>query len=106
MAATHAFTLKSITLVESVGMSSAPKFYVMSHRSAPRMLAALAGLVHHSQRTHGDEHKRAQDNDQGAFHSDLAPRLSLAEFSWFRNEPGMNVLPLRRSKLIASRFGQ
>ena len=36
------------------------------------MLAALTGLVHHSQRAHGDEHKRDQDNDQGAFHSGLA----------------------------------
>ena len=51
-----------------------PKFHVMSHRSAPRMLAALTGLIHYSQRTHGDEHNRDEDNDQGAFHNDLAPR--------------------------------
>ena len=40
------------------------------------MLAALTGVVHHSQRAHGHEHKRAQHNDQGAFHSDLAPRAA------------------------------
>jgi hypothetical protein len=38
------------------------------------MLAALTGLIHYSQRTHGDEHNRDEDNDQGAFHNDLAPR--------------------------------
>ena len=41
------------------------------HRSAPRMLAALTSLVHHGQRTHGDEHDRDQGNDQGVLHSDL-----------------------------------
>jgi hypothetical protein len=33
------------------------------HRSAPRMLAALAGLVHHCKRADGDEHNRDKDND-------------------------------------------
>ena len=35
------------------------------------MLAALTSLVHHGQRTHGDEHDRDQGNDQGVLHSDL-----------------------------------
>jgi len=46
--------------------SAVPNFYVVlyaRHRSAPRMLAALAGLVHHRQRADGDEHNRDEDND-------------------------------------------
>ena len=33
------------------------------HRSAPRMLAALAGVVHDRQRADGDEHNRDKDRD-------------------------------------------
>jgi hypothetical protein len=40
------------------------------------MLAALAGFVHHSQRAHGDEHNRDQDNDEGAFHGASRPPLT------------------------------
>jgi hypothetical protein len=46
--------------------SDLPSFYVVpygGHRSAPRMLAALTGLVHHRQRADGDEHNRDKDND-------------------------------------------
>jgi hypothetical protein len=58
------------------------------------MLAALTGLVHHRQRANGDEHNRDKDKDQGALHSDLAPPAhSLLEFSCFRDEPTVNVLP-------------
>jgi DNA polymerase IV len=56
--------------------SSAVSFYVVpyrGHRSAPRMLAAPPGLVHHRERADGDEHNRDEDNDKGALHSDLAP---------------------------------
>jgi hypothetical protein len=53
------------------------------------MLAGLAGLVHDRQR---DENSHDDDNDQGALHRDLAlPSHSLAEFSWFKNEPRVNV---------------
>jgi hypothetical protein len=48
------------------GPSAAPSFYVVlfaGYRSAPRMLAALAGLVHHRQRANGDEYNRDKDND-------------------------------------------
>lgn len=77
--------------------SAVPNLYVMAHRSTPRVLAALAGFVHHSQRAHGDEHNRDQDNDEGAFHGASRPR-SPVEFSWFKNEPRVNSLSLRRSK--------
>jgi len=46
--------------------STLPSFYVVpygGHRGAPRMLAALAALVHHRQRADGDEHNRDEDND-------------------------------------------
>jgi len=46
--------------------SALPGFYVLpyaGHRSAPRMLAALAGVVHDRQRADGDEHNRGEDND-------------------------------------------
>jgi hypothetical protein len=46
--------------------SSAVSSYVVpyrGHRSAPRMLAALAGFVHHRERADGDEHSRDEDND-------------------------------------------
>jgi hypothetical protein len=49
-----------------IAASAAPGFYVVphvGHRGAPRILAALAGLVHHSQRADGDEHNRDKDND-------------------------------------------
>jgi hypothetical protein len=36
---------------------------VFMWRSAPRMFAALAGLVHHCHRAHGAEHNRDKDND-------------------------------------------
>jgi hypothetical protein len=36
---------------------------VFMWRSAPRMFATLAGLVHHRERTGGDEHNRNKDND-------------------------------------------
>jgi len=63
------------------------------------MSAALTRLVHHNQRAHGDEHNPDQDNDQGALHSDLAPSRSIfGLFSWFRNEPRVNISSLRRSK--------
>jgi hypothetical protein len=45
--------------------SAVPNFYVMlyaGHRSAPRMLAGLAGLVHDSQRAQGYEHNCDDDN--------------------------------------------
>ena len=35
------------------------------------MLAALAGVVHHRQRAHGDKHNRDEDNDYGALHGVL-----------------------------------
>jgi hypothetical protein len=44
----------------------ADRFYVVpygGHRSAPPILAALAGLVHHRQRADDDEHNRDKDND-------------------------------------------
>jgi hypothetical protein len=47
------------------GTSAVPNFYVMlyaGHRSAPRMLAGLAGLVHDSQRAQGYEHNCDDDN--------------------------------------------
>jgi hypothetical protein len=59
-----------------IAASAAPGFYVVphvGHRGAPRILAALAGLVHCSERADGDEHNRDKDNDQGALHGDLAP---------------------------------
>jgi hypothetical protein len=43
-----------------------PSFYVVPYggrRSAPLMLAALAGLVHHRQRAHGDKQNRDEDNE-------------------------------------------
>jgi hypothetical protein len=46
--------------------SALPGFYVLPYagrRSAPRMLAALAGVVHDRQRADGDEHNRGEDND-------------------------------------------
>jgi hypothetical protein len=46
--------------------SVGPNFYVVlyaGHRSAPRMLASLAGFVHHRQRANGDEHNRDKNND-------------------------------------------
>jgi hypothetical protein len=46
--------------------SAVPSFYVVpyaGHWSTPRMLAALAGLVHHRERACGDEHNRDKDND-------------------------------------------
>jgi hypothetical protein len=46
--------------------SALSRFYLMPHGghwSAPRMLAALAGLVHHRERADGDEHNRDKDND-------------------------------------------
>jgi hypothetical protein len=46
--------------------AAAPSFYVLlydGHWSTPRMLAALAGLVHHRQRAKSDEHNRDKDND-------------------------------------------
>jgi len=46
--------------------SAVPSFCVVvyaGHRSAPRVLAALAGVVHDRQRADGDEHKRDEDND-------------------------------------------
>jgi hypothetical protein len=64
--------MRSADLID--GNSAVPKCYMMpngGHRSAPRMLAALTSLVHHGQRTHGDEHDRDQGNDQGVLHSDL-----------------------------------
>ena len=61
------------------------------------MLAALTGLVHYSQRTHGDEHNRDEDNDQGAFHNDLAPRAPHCPN--FRHLEMNPVLPLRCSKI-------
>jgi hypothetical protein len=45
--------------------STAPSFYVVlkaGHRSAPRMLAALAGVVHDRQRADGHEHNRDEGN--------------------------------------------
>jgi hypothetical protein len=44
---------------------SAVTFYVVprGHWGAPRMLAALAGLVHHRQRANGGEHNRDKDNN-------------------------------------------
>ena len=42
------------------------RFYVALYRgfrSAPRVLAALAGVVHDGQRADGDEHNRDEDND-------------------------------------------
>jgi hypothetical protein len=59
--------------------SPAPSFYVVlyaGHRSAPRILAALAGVVHHRHRADGDEHNR-----------DIALRsagmFSVPLFHWF-----------------------
>jgi hypothetical protein len=46
--------------------SIAPSFYVMlqaGRRSAPRMLAALAGVVHDCQRADSHEHSRNEDNE-------------------------------------------
>jgi hypothetical protein len=46
--------------------SAVPNFYVVPHAghwSAPRILAALAGVVHDRQRADGDEHNRDEDND-------------------------------------------
>jgi hypothetical protein len=46
--------------------STAPSFYVVlqaGRRSAPRMLAALAGVVHNCQRANSDEHGRDEDNE-------------------------------------------
>ena len=43
-----------------------PGFYVLPYagrRSAPRMLAALAGVVHNCQRADSHEHNRDEDND-------------------------------------------
>jgi len=48
------------------GNPAVPSFYVVlcgGHRSAPRMLAALAGVVHDSQRAEGHEHNRDDDDD-------------------------------------------
>jgi hypothetical protein len=45
--------------------AAAPSFYVLlygGHWSAPRMLAALAGVVHHRQRAKSDEHNRKEDD--------------------------------------------
>ena len=46
--------------------SAVPGVYLVpyaGHWSAPRMLAALAGVVHDRQRADGDEHNRDEDND-------------------------------------------
>jgi hypothetical protein len=46
--------------------SALPGFYVLPYagrRSAPRMLAALAGVVHNCQRADSHEHNRDEDND-------------------------------------------
>jgi hypothetical protein len=46
--------------------SAVPSFYVVpygGHRSAPRMLGALAGLIHHRERADGDEYNCDEDND-------------------------------------------
>jgi hypothetical protein len=45
--------------------SALPSFYVVrygGHRSAPRMLAALAGFIHDRQRADGHEHNRDEGN--------------------------------------------
>jgi hypothetical protein len=49
-----------------IAASAAPGFYVVphvGHWGAPRILAALTGLVHRSQRADGDERNRDKDND-------------------------------------------
>ena len=57
------------------------------------MLADLAGLVHRRQSAHGDKHNDNEDDNKGALHHDLiAPGHSLAESSWFKNEPVVNGL--------------
>jgi hypothetical protein len=46
--------------------SALPGFYVLPYAgrgSAPRMLAALAGVVHNCQRADSHEHNRDEDND-------------------------------------------
>jgi hypothetical protein len=46
--------------------SALPGFYVLPYagrRSAPRMLAAFAGVVHNCQRADSHEHNRDEDND-------------------------------------------
>jgi len=46
--------------------SALPGFYVLPYagrRSAPRMLAALASVVHNYQRADSHEHNRDEDND-------------------------------------------
>jgi hypothetical protein len=46
--------------------SALPGFYVLPYagrRSAPCMLAALAGVVHNRQRADGYKHNRDEDND-------------------------------------------
>ena len=43
-----------------------PDFYVVphcGHRSAPRMLAGLADVVHDRQRADSHEHNRNEEND-------------------------------------------
>jgi hypothetical protein len=45
--------------------SAVPSVYVVpyaGHRSAPRVLAALTGVVHDRQRADGDEDNRDEDN--------------------------------------------
>jgi hypothetical protein len=47
-------------------LGKSASFYVVPYggnRSAPRMLAALAGVIHDRQRADGHEHNRDEDND-------------------------------------------
>jgi hypothetical protein len=47
-------------------ISALPGFYMLPYagrRSTPRMLAALAGVVHNCQRADSREHNRDEDND-------------------------------------------
>jgi hypothetical protein len=51
---------------QKIRNSAVPGSYVVPYRrgrSAPRMFAALADLVHHRQRADGAEHNRDKDND-------------------------------------------
>jgi hypothetical protein len=79
-----------------------PDFYVMSyggHRSAPLMLAALAGIVHDRQRANGSKHEADADNDQRGLHGDLATAGRFAQVSDLQTEHRLNALNARLGKV-------
>ena len=63
--------------------------------SAPRMMAALAGVVHDRQGAAGHKHNGGDDNQQRGFHCDLAtagpPNPFNGQFNVAQNERAVNA---------------